>query len=141
MYSASDIARTMARMATEDIYHLRNIELQWLMWNVWVDWYGIHGEPMFEDEFEVRKIGLVLPSVYKEFRIFACGPITCPKQPSKRLPVNVETFLYKELVRYRGKWSLEKTFELLDICTTLFGKGTVHWYKVIASEMFETEKR
>lgn len=136
MYPSIDIARAVAILANDDIHPVRQLELQWIMWDVWVDWFGRTGEPLFEEEFTVgtrSPIDIHLPGVRREFRIYAAGPITCPMEPSQALPFGVMAFLYREVLSHRGRWDVGRNAELRERWIRFEGRS-IPWY-VVAAEI------
>lgn len=61
---ALDLARYILTKCKKDVQPINNLELQKILYYVQYKFLAKYGKPLFDDDFEARKFGPVVPDVY-----------------------------------------------------------------------------
>lgn len=93
MHRANDIARHLVRGFIDRGKPTTNLKLQHQLYLAWREYFQRFGEPLFEDSFEAWRIGPVVPSVYREYRVFANVGIISSDLPEGRIGRRTTAFL------------------------------------------------
>jgi len=110
-YDVLKIANFFLATADMDDAHVDPLKLQKLLYYAQGFWLGLHGEPLFHDQFEAWPHGPVVPHVYHHFKRYGSSPIDPPSEKEfawTAIDEEVEDFLdevWDEFGRYSG-WAL-----------------------------------
>ena len=75
MLSCFDVADFFIQKANKTGSFISNLKLQKLVYYAQAWHLGIHGTPLFDEDFEAWIHGPVIPSLYQEYKIFRWEPI------------------------------------------------------------------
>lgn len=82
-YDAIDIARFIVQSSREVGNPVTNAKLQKLLYYAWVGYYGRTHTYLFSDAICAWRFGPIIPSVHREYRIWAGVPILRTEPPSE----------------------------------------------------------
>jgi uncharacterized phage-associated protein len=89
--SCFNIADYFIRLAHETGSFISNLKLQKLVYYAQAWHVALHGNPLFEEDFEAWVHGPVIPSLYQKYKSFGWQPISGDAIPA--LPNHVAQFL------------------------------------------------
>ena len=80
-YDAIDIARFIVQSSREMGNPMTNAKLQKMLYYAWVGYYGRNHAYLFSDAICAWRYGPIIPSVHREYRIWAGVPILRTEPP------------------------------------------------------------
>lgn len=95
-YTARQVADTLIGMAREKRIEITNLKLQKLMYYAQAWHLVFEGRPLFDEEFEAWIHGPVIPSLFRDFRVWRWNPIggeVNPVERDSRLHTHLEKIL------------------------------------------------
>lgn len=97
-YTAQDIADYIVQYCNSKKEPISNLQLQKILYFVWIDYYKENKEYLFDEEFNAWRLGPVIISVYNRYCVYGGMPIV--SYSSKHFP---DLGLLDELIdRYRS---------------------------------------
>lgn len=114
MLTCFDIAEYFIRLANETGSFISNLKLQKLVYYAQAWHLAIHGEPLFQEDFQAWVHGPVIPELYQKYQSFSWRPIEEDANP--QLSQTVEEFLEEIADEYFScdSYELEKMTHLED---------------------------
>lgn len=100
MYSGLTIANYIINWYNNMNKPIYNIRLQNLLYLIQGDYYNITKTRLIGDEFCIRYIGPVIPSVHEKFNLSCTLSNGIEMQPAPQLPVRVSNVLNRLLTTY-----------------------------------------
>lgn len=74
-YTAQDIADYIVQYCNSKGEPISNLQLQKILYFVWIDYYKQNKEYLFDEEFNAWKLGPVIISVYNRYCVYGGMPI------------------------------------------------------------------
>lgn len=82
-YTALDVADEIMHLANEENYNVSQLKLIKICYFVYAWHLAFFDTPIFEEKIEAWMHGPVVPSVYKEFRVYGGRGISYKPEPTK----------------------------------------------------------
>ncbi|MCQ2560203.1 MAG: DUF4065 domain-containing protein, partial [Clostridia bacterium] len=75
-YPAIEVAKYIVTYCTEKKQPISNLKLQEILYFIWIDYYKLTGDKLYDDEIYAWPFGTVVPEVYYDYCCYAGLPIS-----------------------------------------------------------------
>lgn len=142
MITAKKVARYVIKFFQEREDLITNLRLQKLLYYIQGWHLGLHGKPLFEEDFQAWVHGPVQPAVYSEYKHYRWNPIS-EEIPDIDLPENVCTHIedvlkvfgiktayeLERMTHHEQPWLIARgTLDHTELCVNTITKSSMQSY-------------